>query len=89
LFPSQLAKCGHITRRGVDYYWRARLQDLGFNGFSTHSSRRWVINRLRQKNVSIVDIGEALMINVNTVRRYLDDSSQACESAIASLDIAA
>ncbi len=88
LFPSQ-SLSGHITRRGVDDYWRRHLKDMGYSGFSTHSSRRWVINKLRKAGTEISIIAETMRLNVNTVRRYLDDDPVACQKAIATLDIAA
>ena len=86
LFPSNSSQ-GHITRRAVDKYWRERLQDMGFSGFSTHSSRRWVINKLREAGTEISIIAETMRINISTVRRYLDDDPAACERAIASLPV--
>ena len=40
LFPSR-SQSGHLTRRAVDDYWRRIFKNLGYNGYSTHSSRRW------------------------------------------------
>ncbi|MEO1673508.1 MAG: site-specific integrase [Cyanobacteria bacterium J06631_2] len=88
LFPGS-GKNGHITRRGVDGYWRRRLKDMGFQGFSTHSSRRWVINKLARQNVQVRVIAETMGITVATVYHYLDRDPEACESAIANLKIAA
>lgn len=88
LFPSDRSSSGHITRRAVDKMWRTILKGLGYSGYSTHSSRRWVINTMRNVGkVDIVDIAEALAININTVRRYLDKSPDACKSAIATLNV--
>lgn len=87
LFPSSTSKSGHITRRAVDKYWRNILRDYGFNGFSTHSSRRWVINQLRSTGTEISIIAETMAIDINTVRRYLNNDPIACKKAIASLSI--
>ncbi len=46
LFASELSELGHITARAVDDYWRKILKDYGLSGYSTHSSRRWLINQL-------------------------------------------
>lgn len=86
LFPSN-SSYGHITRRAVDYYWRKHLNELGFTGFSTHSSRRWVINELRATGVEIVTIAETMGMDINTVRHYLDNDPVACDRAIASLTV--
>ena len=86
LFPSE-SKTGHISRRAVDKYWRSVLNDYGYVGYSTHSSRRWVINQLRSKGIEIVTIAEVMGMNVNTVRHYLDNDENACKNAIATLSI--
>jgi integrase/recombinase XerD len=86
LFPTN-SSYGHITRRAVDYYWRKHLSDLGFTGFSTHSSRRWVINQLRATGIEIVTIAEAMGMDIATVRHYLDNDPVACHRAIASLTV--
>ena len=87
LFPSDRAKAGHITARAVDDYWRKILNSYGYSGFSTHSSRRWVINQLRKANIAIVTIAEAMAIDIATVRKYLDEDPIACKNAIASLSV--
>ena len=87
LFPSAIASTGHITARAVDDYWRNILHSHGYYGFSTHSSRRWVINQLRAAGVEIVTIAEAMAINIATVRKYLDDDPVACKNAIATLSV--
>lgn len=86
LFPSN-SKSGYITRRAVDKYWRAILADFGYSGFSTHSSRRWVINSLRRSGIEIVTIAESMGMNVQTVRHYLDDDPAECARAIATLSV--
>lgn len=85
LFPSS-SKFGHITVRGVDDYWRRRFNDMGFTGFSTHSSRRWLINQLG-KTTKIHIIAEIMAMNITTVRHYLDDDPEACDLAIATLSV--
>lgn len=86
LFPTN-SKSGHIERRAVDKYWRKILTDLGVSGFSTHSSRRWVINSLRKAGIEIVTIGEAMGMNINTVRHYLDQDPKEAARAIATLSV--
>lgn len=87
LFKSDRSTTGHITARAVDDYWRRILTEHGYYGYSTHSSRRWVINMLRKAGVEIVTIAECLAIDVATVRKYLDDDPIACKNAIATLSI--
>jgi integrase/recombinase XerD len=84
LFKSNSVK-GHISLRAVDKYWRAIFDELGLSGFSTHSSRRWVINSLRSAGIEIVTIAETMNMNVNTVRHYLDHNPIECKRAIATL----
>lgn len=84
LFPTSSDR-GHISLRAVDKYWRAIFNELGLTGFSTHSSRRWVINSLRQAGIEIVTIAEVMGMNVNTVRHYLDHDPLSCQRAIATL----
>ena len=85
LFPSSNSQVGHISLRAVDKYWRAIFNELGLCGYSTHSSRRWVINSLRQAGIEIVTIAEVMGMNVNTVRHYLDHDPRECQRAIATL----
>ena len=87
LFPSPAAASGHITARAVDCYWRKILVPHGYYGFSTHSSRRWVINQLFKQGTRIKVIAKALAITTATVERYLDSNSVDADRAIASLSV--
>ena len=87
LFPSSSSSSGHITTKAVDKYWRNILNEAGYEGYSTHSNRRWVINKLREAGTEISLIAEAMAINVSTVKKYLDENPIACKSAIASLPV--
>ena len=84
LFPTS-SHDGHISLRAVDKYWRAIFNELGLTGFSTHSSRRWVINSLRGAGIEIVTIAEVMGMNISTVRHYLDHDPLSCAQAIATL----
>ena len=84
LFPTN-SQSGHIQRRAVDKYWRQILTKHGISGFSTHSSRRWVINQLRSSGIEVVTIAETMGMNINTVRHYLDNDPVQCKKAIATL----
>lgn len=86
LFPSS-STTGHITARAVDDYWRRILTESGYHGYSTHSSRRWVINQLRTSGIGIVTIAETMAIDIATVRKYLDEDPVACRNAIATLSV--
>ncbi len=86
LFKSD-SKIGHISLRAVDKYWRGIFNELGLTGYSTHSSRRWVINSLRASGIEIVTIAETMGMNINTVRHYLDNDPIECRRAIATLTV--
>jgi integrase/recombinase XerD len=87
LFPSPRDTTKHITARAVDDYWRRILTEHGYYGYSTHSSRRWVINQLRKTGIEIVTIAETMAIDIATVRKYLDEDPTACKHAIATLTV--
>lgn len=87
LFPSPRDIKTHITARAVDDYWRRILTEHGYYGYSTHSSRRWVINKLRSAGIEIVTIAETMAIDIATVRKYLDEDPVACKNAISTLSI--
>lgn len=84
LFPST-SNSGHISYNAVDNYWRRIFADLGISGYSTHSSRRWVINQLRKSGIAVVTIAETMGMNLNTVRHYLDNDPADCARAISVL----
>lgn len=90
LFPTRAksgSSSGHITTSAVDKYWRIIFKDFGLSGYSTHSSRRWVINQLRKSGIGIVTIAETMGMNIATVRHYLDDDPAECKRAIATLNV--
>jgi integrase/recombinase XerD len=86
LFPSS-SQSGHISCKAVDKYWRNIFAKLGISGYSTHSSRRWVINSLRKSGIAIVTIAETMGMTISTVRHYLDHDPVDCARAIATLSV--
>lgn len=86
LFPTD-SKAGHIQTRAVDKYWRKIFNELGISGFSTHSSRRWVINELRSSGIALVTIAETMGMNIATVRHYLDKDPIEAKRAILGLNV--
>jgi integrase/recombinase XerD len=48
----------HITRQAVDKYWRRQFYKLNLDrrGFSTHSTRRWLITQLAHNGIDIKTI---------------------------------
>ena len=85
LFPSHSAS-GHISRRAIDLCWRNIQRANNLEGYSTHSCRRWVINQMRKKGVSVMTIAETMGMRIDTVRHYCDDDPDACKQAILSLE---
>ncbi len=88
LFPSG-SESGHITRRAVDKYWRGIFKICGLVGYSTHSSRHYIINKLDDARIGITTIADALCIDPATVRNYLRYKGGRAQKAIASIKIAA
>jgi len=87
LFHSDRSGSGHITTKAVDKYWRNILETAGYYGYSTHSNRRWVINKLRELGTEVSIIAETLAIDIATVRKYLDDDPKQCQKAISLLPV--
>lgn len=87
LFPNRDNPDGHLSYSAVQKYWDKILTSHGLSGFSTHSSRRFVINELRKNGIEIMTIGEVMGMAINTVRHYTDNDPKACKRAIATLSI--
>lgn len=88
LFPSR-SKCGHITRKAIDKCWRGIFKQCGLVGYSTHSSRHYIINKLDDAGFNGTTIADALCIDPGTVRSYLRYKGDRAKKAIASIKIAA
>lgn len=86
LFPTE-SHNNHISTQAVDKYWRKIFQDNGLMGYSTHSSRRWVINQLRKNGVALLTIAETMGMTISTVRHYCDLDPEDCSRAIATLTV--
>ena len=87
LFPSR-AHFGHITARAIDKMWRGIFVQAGLIGYSTHSSRHWIINKMRSNGVDTSTIADAMAIDVATVRNYLRYDPERAKNAIASIRVA-
>lgn len=87
LFPSSWSNQHHISTRAVDDYWRKIFAECGLEGYSTHSSRRWVINQLRKNGVALLTIAETMGMNIQTVKHYCDVDPEDCCRAIATLSV--
>jgi integrase len=86
LFPTN-SFSGHISPNAVDKYWRGIFKQTNLKGYSTHSSRRHLINQLRQNAVEVVTIAEIMGMSITTVRHYLDEDPIACRNAILNLNL--
>jgi integrase/recombinase XerD len=86
LFPTN-SRSGHISPNAVDKYWRKIFCELNLKGYSTHSSRRFLINQLRQNAVEIITIAEIMGMSISTVRHYLDEDPIACKQALMAITI--
>jgi integrase/recombinase XerD len=87
LFPSPTKCDRHISARAVDKLWRKIFAETGLSGYSTHSSRHWLINRLRSNGIDTSTIADALAIDVGTVRNYLRYDANRTMNAINSITI--
>lgn len=91
LFPSSWNKKyqrnNHISCRAVDDYWKNIFAETGLEGYSTHSSRRWVINQLRKNGVALLTIAETMGMSIDIVRHYCDVDPEDCCRAIATLSV--
>lgn len=80
----------HLTRRAVDKYWREQFLKIGldYRGFSTHSTRRWLINRLHDNGVSIRKIMAITgHKNVKVLLGYIDAKKEQLEGAMNSITV--
>lgn len=88
LFPSSHSKTGYLTRKAVDKRWRSIFDVTGLSGYSTHSGRHWLINKLDDMGAGISTIADAMCIDPATVRSYLRYKGDRANKAIASVRVA-
>ena len=74
----------HITRQAVDKYWRRQFYKLNLDrrGFSTHSTRRWLITQLARNGIDIKTIQQITgHKSVNVLLGYVEaDETTICNA---------
>ena len=95
LFPGRQTKANlsvpkHITYDSVYQYWQQKFSDLGIDhkGFSTHSSRRWLITNLVRNGTDLKTVQTITgHKNVNVLLGYVGADSQVCRNALAGVTV--
>ena len=95
LFPGRQTKTNlsvakHITYDSVYQYWQQKFSDLGIDhkGFSTHSSRRWLITNLVRNGTDLKTVQTITgHKNVNVLLGYAGADSQVCRNALAAVTV--
>lgn len=91
LFPSNSNTHGastHISRQSVDKYWRSAFVKLNLDrrGFSTHSTRRWLITQLARNGVDIKTIQQITgHKSVNVLMGYIEADPKRIENALGTI----
>lgn len=92
LFPSNNGRVEaapkHISRRAIDSYWRKQFLKLGLDhrGFSTHSTRRWLITKLARNGVDIKTIQQITgHKNVAVLLEYIEADEKRIRNALATI----
>jgi integrase/recombinase XerD len=75
----------HLTYRAVDRYWRQQFLKLGLDhrGFSTHSTRRWLITQLVNNGVNLKTV-QAITghKSVNVLLGYVEGNEEVIKGAL-------
>ena len=95
LFPGRgdkanLSMAHHITYDSVYQYWQQKFSDLGLDhrGFSTHSSRRWLITNLVRNGTDLKTVQTITgHKNVDVLLGYVGVDSQVCRNALAAVTV--
>lgn len=95
LFPGRETKANsssnnHITYNAVQKYWKVIFAGLGIDhrGYSTHSSRRWLITNLVRNGTDIKTVQTITgHKNVNVLLGYVGADSQVCRNALAAVTV--
>lgn len=89
LFPSPRDRNKHISYDAFYQYQQKIFERCGldYRGFSTHSTRRYLINSLVRNGVNLEIIRQVTgHKSLNTLKEYIDDNPDICASAIATLN---
>ena len=95
LFPGRKTKANlsvdqHITYNAVYKYWKNLFADLGidYRGYSTHSSRRWLITELVHNGTDLKTVQTITgHKNVEVLLSYVGVDSQMCRNALAGVTV--
>ena len=95
LFPGRVTKANlsapkHITYNAVYQYWTKLFADLGidYRGYSTHSSRRWLITNLVHNGTDLKTVQTITgHKNVEVLLSYVGVDSQMCKNALAGVTV--
>ncbi len=78
------------TRRAVDKYWREQFLKLGLDhkGFSTHSTRRWLITQLVNNGVNLKTVQSITgHKSVNVLLGYVEGNEEIVKHALNTIQI--
>ena len=95
MFPGRETKANgsvdqHITYDAVYKYWNNLFSDLGidYRGYSTHSSRRWLITNLVHNGTDLKTVQTITgHKNLDNLMGYVGADSQMCKTALATVTV--
>ena len=95
LFPGQKRKDGSIESAHISYdavykFWKKLFAELGldYRGYSTHSSRRWLITELVHNGTDLKTVQTITgHKNVEVLLSYVGVDSQMCRNALAGVTV--
>lgn len=95
LFPGRrtkasLARGNHISYDSVYQYWQRKFCELGIDhkGFSTHSSKRWLITNLVRNGTDLKTLQHITGYqNPSVLLSYLEADNQICQNALAAVTV--
>ncbi len=95
LFPGRAPKTNflvnqHLTYNAVYRYWTRLFLSLGidYRGYSTHSSRRWLITNLVRNGTDLKTVQTITgHKNIDVLLGYVGVGSQVCKNAIAAVTV--
>ena len=95
LFPGRKSQTNlsdeqHITYDSVYQYWQQKFLALGIDhrGFSTHSSRRWLITNLLRNGTDLKTVQNITgHQNVNMLLGYVGESWEISKNALATVTV--
>ena len=95
LFPGRSPKANlsisnHISYDSVYQYWQRKFLELGIDhrGFSTHSSRRWLITNLVRNGTDLKTVQNITgHKNVHVLLGYVGESWEISKNALAKVTV--